>query len=88
MVIITGASRGIGKFLFDKFSEQGNEVIVTYHLTKVEQSKPHTMYQVDITYYKHVNDFFSKIEDRMHEIILINSAGVNYSGFAHQANID
>lgn len=87
MVIITGASKGIGKFLFDKFSEQGKEVIGIYNSTKVEGVKPKSMYQVDITDYQQVSEFFLKTKDRLHEVILINSAGANYSGFAHKANI-
>jgi len=88
MIIITGASKGIGKFLFDKFSEQGKEVIGTFNSTKVAGNSANSMYQVDITNYLQVNDFFLKINDRLNEIILINSAGANYSAFAHKADID
>ena len=88
MIIITGASKGLGKFLFEKFSDQGKEVIGTFNSTKVEENKPNSMYQVDITDYKQVSDFFLKIKDRLHEVILINSAGANYSGFAHKADIE
>ena len=88
MIIITGASKGIGKFLFEKFSDQGKEVIGTFNSTKIERSTSDSMYQLDITDYQQVSDFFLKIKDRLHEIVLINSAGANYSGFAHKANID
>jgi len=88
MIIITGASRGIGKFLFEKFSEQGKEVIGTFNSTNAAGNKPDTMYQVDITDNTKVSDFFLKVKDRLHEVVLINAAGANYSGFAHKANID
>lgn len=87
MIIITGASKGIGKFLFEKYSNQSTEVIGTYNSSHIEASNPNSMYQVDITNYDQVNDFFQKIKGRLHEVILINSAGTNYSGFAHKANI-
>lgn len=87
MIIITGASKGIGKFLFDKYNEQGKEVIGTYNSTIVKGSKPDSMYQVDITDYNQVNDFFLKIKDRLSEVVLINCAGANYSSFAHKANM-
>jgi acetoacetyl-CoA reductase/3-oxoacyl-[acyl-carrier protein] reductase len=88
MIIITGASKGIGKFLFEKFSEQGKEVIGLFNSTKIEEIKPDSMYQVDITDNIQVSDFFLKIKNRLREIVLINSAGANYSGFAHKANMD
>jgi len=88
MIIITGASRGIGKFLFEKFSEQGNDVIGIFNSTKPEVTKPNSMYMVDITDFKQVGDFFTTIKDRLHEVVLINSAGANYSGFAHKANME
>ena len=87
MIIITGASKGIGKFLFEKFSAQGAEVIGTYNSTHVEGKSTNSMYQVDITSDEQVGDFFLSIKDRLNEVILINSAGANYNKFAHKANI-
>ena len=88
MIIITGASKGIGKYLFDKFSEHGKEVIGTYNSTRISGSTPNSMYQVDISDYKQVTDFILKIKDRLNEIILINSAGTNYNSFAHKADLN
>lgn len=86
MIIITGASKGIGKYLFNKFSEQGEEVIGTYNSNRIIDSEPNSMYQVEITDFMQVSDFFLKIKDRLHKIILINSAGANYNSYAHKAN--
>ena len=36
MIIITGASKGIGKFLYESYKSQGLDVIGTYHSSKVE----------------------------------------------------
>ena len=88
MIIITGASKGIGKYLFDKFSEQGKEVIGTFNSTNVAGSSSNSMYKVDITDYKQITDFFLKIKDRLNDIVLINSAGASYNSFAHKANLE
>ena len=88
MIIITGASKGIGKFLFDKYDEQGKDVIGTYNSTIVKGRKRDSMYQVDITDLNQVNGFFLEIKDRLSDVVLINCAGANYSSFAHKANID
>jgi acetoacetyl-CoA reductase/3-oxoacyl-[acyl-carrier protein] reductase len=88
VIIITGASKGIGKFLFDRYIEQGHDVIGTYNSTLVPDSKPDSMYQVDITDYNQVREFFLKNKDRLDRVVLINCAGANYSSFAHKADID
>ena len=88
MIIITGASKGIGKFLLEKYSGLGIEVVGTYNSTSVVEKTLNSMYQVDITDYEQVQEFVQKIKDRLHEVVLINSAGANYSGFAHKAKID
>ena len=88
MIIITGASKGIGKYLFEKYSELGKEVIGTYCSTIVEGNNSISMYQVDITDYAQVSNFFLKIKERLAEVILINAAGANYSAFAHKSDID
>lgn len=88
MIIITGASKGIGKYLFDKFSEHGKEVIGIYNSTKVKGCYDNSMYKVDIIDHKQITDFIIKIKDRLNEIVLINSAGINYNSFAHKADLD
>ena len=54
MVIITGASKGIGKYLFDKFIEAGEIVYGTYNSTypKTEHEEYYT--KVDISNYSDV----------------------------------
>ncbi len=88
MIIITGASRGIGRFLFEEFSLQGENVVGTYNSTSYAGAEPSCMYKVDISDSAEVEGFLLKIKDNMQQIILINSAGANYSGFAHKADIE
>ena len=55
MIIITGASKGVGRFLFSKFKQENIEVIGTYNSTQEGIEKDLTnYYQVDITDYKAV----------------------------------
>lgn len=48
-IIITGASRGIGKFLFDMFSADGDKVYGTYHTeNEALKNDPH-YFRLDVT---------------------------------------
>lgn len=76
MIIITGASRGIGKQLFDKFSKM--EDVVGTSLNGHEG-----LYQVDISDKAEVDDFFNNIctehKGKMLNLTLINCAGITDS---------
>ena len=83
MIIITGASRGIGKFLFNKYRDLGLDVIGTYngtHSTIKGYSK------VDITDYDQVSNWISENEYKLKDITLINCAGISYNSFAHKSD--
>jgi len=55
MVIITGASKGIGRFLFTELRKNGYEVIGTYHSTpQLVESELSCYYKVDISDYNQV----------------------------------
>lgn len=87
MIIITGASRNIGKYLFEKYSEKGN-VIGTFFSTK---PGPKTildkLFQVDVSDYESVSIFFEKIKTDLSEVTLINCAGISYNAFAHKSDV-
>lgn len=87
MVIITGASKGIGKYLFDKFIEAGEIVYGTYNSTypKTEHEEYYT--KVDISNYSDVINWIEIIKSKITKLILINCAGNNYNSFAHKADI-
>lgn len=87
MIIITGASRGIGKFLLDKYIEEGETVIGIYNKTK--PSVHLTNYtQLDVTNEKQIADFVLQHKDRLKEIKFIHCAGVNLNGFTHKLTFD
>jgi len=87
MIIITGASRGIGEFLFEKFCKEGEIVYGTYNSTFPDTEKIEYFTKVDISYIPSIKKWVNKIKDKITRVILINCAGTNYSSFAHKSDI-
>jgi acetoacetyl-CoA reductase/3-oxoacyl-[acyl-carrier protein] reductase len=87
MIIITGASRGIGKFLFDRYQKSDVEVFGTYNSTISKAMNKDTLFKVDVSSFTEVSSWIKKIENKLDKIILINCAGKNYNSFAHKAEI-
>ena len=81
MIIITGASRGIGKYLFEKFWEGEEIVYGTYHTTQPNTDKIDFLTKVDISNHSDVRNWIDTIKNKMKEVILINCAGINYNSF-------
>lgn len=87
MILISGASRGIGKYLFEKFIADGEEVIGIYNKTRptIQEDR---YFQVDLTQEQQVVDFVSAHKNRLKEIRLIHCAGVNMNGFTHKLSLE
>lgn len=87
MIIITGASRGIGKFLLSKFINKpfDNKLIGLYNKTEPDSYQEY-MQQVDITKLDEINAFVTKNTNELNNLILINCAGSNYNAFGHKAD--
>lgn len=86
MIIITGASRGIGEFLFKSFfKDSKEEVIGIYNNTKpfenIEQFK-----QLNVINYDEVEAFVNINRFDLKNITLINCAGITYNSFTHKSN--
>lgn len=89
MIVITGASKGVGKYLFEKFTQEGLLVIGTYNTTSVEfENLKNRFFKVDITNVDAVEKWVHSIRHELHKIILINCAGTSYNSFAHKADLD
>jgi len=86
MIIITGASKGIGKFLFENFWEKGEIVYGSYNTTFPDTEKIEYFTKVDISCISSVKEWINKIKDKITRIVLINCAGTNYSSFAHKSD--
>lgn len=89
MIIITGASRGLGRYLFTQFLKEGLDIIGTYNLTTegIENDMKY-YYKVDVSNYELVKEWIESIKENCKEIILLNCAGVSYNSYAHKADID
>lgn len=84
MIIISGASKGIGKYLFDNFKKHSSKkVIGTYNSSEPKNIEGY--YKVDVADFTSVTDFYNKLETCKKEITLINCAGISYNSFAHKS---
>jgi len=88
MIYITGAARGIGKFLFEHFSNEGLNVVGTYNNSVPDSKYAAQLSKVDITNSASVGNWFTNNADDTGSNILINCAGINYSALAHKADLD
>jgi len=88
MYLITGASGGIGKLLFDRFTSEGKLCFGTYYSS--ENNNAPNLSKVDVRDFGEVNSWVSRLiensEDK--EVVLINCAGISYNAFGHKADVD
>lgn len=86
MIIVTGASKGIGKFLFDKF-KTNYKVIGTYLSTKPDTLEDlDFLYKVDVSKYESVAQLVFLIKKDLTDITLLNCAGISYNSFTHKSD--
>jgi NAD(P)-dependent dehydrogenase (short-subunit alcohol dehydrogenase family) len=86
MIIITGASRGIGNYLFNSFLQRGEEsVIGTYFNTKPTENIG-LFLKLDVCDFGQVTNFVQAKSDELKEITLINCAGITYNAFTHKSD--
>ena len=88
MIVITGASRGIGKYLGEAFTEAGEHVLGTYYTTLPDKNKKNNLTKVDISNQFDVESWINGIKDDLNRITLINCAGINHTALAHKSNLD
>lgn len=74
MLIVTGASRGLGKYIFDHYST-GEHTIGTYLNTIPSPDQQLSL--LDVTNEADVRRFFDEVGPRMQDVTLINCAGAN-----------
>lgn len=85
MIVISGASKGIGQFLMQHFINMNKDVVGLYNST-LPTANSDLMYKVDITDPEQIQHFVEENESVLNNIILINCAGSNYNAFAHKAD--
>lgn len=87
MIIVTGATGGIGKYLLKKYIENKIEVVGLYNSTLPDQDFIDHYYKVNITKINEIKEFIESIGEKLSNIVLINCAGTNYNEFAHKADL-
>lgn len=88
MIIITGASKGIGRYLFTRFKNDGHDVIGTYNSTLDGlENDIDSYYKVDVSDFNSVNEWINSISNQLTHIVVLNCAGTSYNSFAHKADI-
>lgn len=85
MIIVTGASRGIGQYLFDEYSFL-EDVIGTYNKSGSLGEKKN-LFKVDTTDLQNIKSFIGEVSPLLKNVTLINCAGINYNSFAHKADL-
>jgi NAD(P)-dependent dehydrogenase (short-subunit alcohol dehydrogenase family) len=85
MIIISGASRGIGEYLLKTFKEQSIETIGLYNTTEPKQFSE-VCYKVDIRNYEEIEKTITPLISNADNLVLINCAGITYSAFAHKSD--
>ncbi|WP_324825531.1 elongation factor P 5-aminopentanone reductase [Sinanaerobacter sp. ZZT-01] len=87
-IIITGASRGIGKACAEIFAEEGWQVVIGYHKSEVEAKRLEASLlekgfsvqaiQADVTKQEEVKQMFSKARATFGKVdALVNNAGIS-----------
>jgi len=86
MIIITGASRGIGNFLFNSFIQKSEELVIgTYYNTKPSENIE-MFIKLDVCNFEQINNFVKIRNADLKEITLINCAGITYNAYMHKGD--
>lgn len=99
-VLITGASRGIGRAVAVSFAEAGYNLVITCSKSETDlldlKEKLEQEYSVDviasigdISEFDYVTHLFSQIEERFHGVdVLVNNAGISHIGLLTDMTIE
>lgn len=89
MIIITGASRGVGQYLYERFKAEDQQVIGTFNTTSVDSLKNDNNYfHLNIADATAVEAWVTAIKKDLKEIVLLNCAGISYNSYAHKADLE
>ncbi|RYZ89931.1 MAG: SDR family NAD(P)-dependent oxidoreductase [Proteobacteria bacterium] len=87
LILITGASRGLGKELFSYYLKNNFPVRGTYNKTLPKDVPPELLHSVDVTDFPAVESWIEEIKSNFSgDITLINCAGISYNAFAHKSD--
>lgn len=87
IVLVTGASRGIGREIAESLAQKGYQVIANYNKSKEKANELKSkyenvdIYQADVSKRNEVHQMIKYIMDKYKKIdVLINNAGISISG--------
>ncbi|MBW7676611.1 SDR family NAD(P)-dependent oxidoreductase [Chryseobacterium chendengshani] len=83
MILVIGASKGIGNFLYEKYKSLDYKVLGTYNSTA---SSTNELSKIDVTDYTQVSEWVEKNIESLENVTLINCAGITYNSFAHKSD--
>jgi acetoacetyl-CoA reductase/3-oxoacyl-[acyl-carrier protein] reductase len=87
MYLITGASRGIGQYLFDRLVSEDEDAVGTYCTTLPIRLDSDRMFKVDVSDARQVADWIDRIRPRLRQVVLVNCAAINYNALGHKADL-
>lgn len=87
MILITGASKGVGQFLLKSFLEKGELVSGTYNSTIPDNDFMNSLVKVNITDLESISNWLNSLKTDLKSITLINCASISYNVFAHKSDI-
>jgi acetoacetyl-CoA reductase/3-oxoacyl-[acyl-carrier protein] reductase len=85
MILITGASGGLGDFLVGQLAKD-HTVVGTFntHKPAVPRRENVEYHQVDVSDSTSVGRFAETIEDKLDHVVLVNLAGISLDGMGHK----
>ena len=86
-ILITGASKGIGKFLFERFLSENYDVFGTYNYNPPQNAVIERFTKVNVCNITDIQNWIKKTVSEDDDIVLINCAGTNYNAIARKADI-
>ena len=87
-ILITGASKGIGFFLFEKFYNANHSVFGTYSSTSPKSEYKSYFTKVDIRNTQEVQSWVNSCVNQDDDVVLINCASSNYNSIARKADVE
>ena len=88
MIIITGASRGIGKFLLNHFLTTTKETVIGIYYNSEPAENIENYVQLNVTDFDAISNFVGLNADALNNLTLINCAGITYNSFTHKSDPD
>ena len=86
MIIITGASRGIGDFLFNALLLNSKEQVIGFYNNTKPPKNIEKFVRINLTNYEEIQKFVNSANLELQNITLINCAGITYNSFTHKSN--